>query len=40
MKTGYPVSVHKAGISVRSRIVSETETETEEWSVLWRLSEN
>ncbi len=38
LKTGYPVSEHKAGISVRSRVVSETETE--EWSVLWRLSEN
>lgn len=37
LKTGDPESVHKAGISVRGKVTSETETE--EWSVLWRLSE-
>ena len=36
LKTGDPDSVHEAGISARGRVVSETETE--EWSVLWRLS--
>jgi uncharacterized cysteine cluster protein YcgN (CxxCxxCC family) len=36
LKTGDPESVHEAGISVRGRVVSETETE--EWSVRWRLS--
>ncbi len=36
LKTGDPNSVHEAGISARGRVVSETETE--EWSVLWRLS--
>jgi hypothetical protein len=37
LKTGDPESVHKAGISVRGKVISETETE--EWSVLWSLSE-
>ena len=37
LKTGDPESVHKAGISVRGKVTSETETE--EWSVLWKLSE-
>ena len=36
LKTGDSDSVHEAGISARGRVVSETETE--EWSVLWRLS--
>ena len=35
--TGDPESVHAAGISARGRVKSETETE--EWSVVWRLSE-
>lgn len=35
--SGDPESVHKAGISVRGRVTSEAETD--EWSVLWRLSE-
>lgn len=35
--TGDPESVHAAGISVRGRVKSETETK--EWSVMWRLSE-
>ena len=35
--TGDPESVHAAGISVRGRVKSEAETE--EWSVMWRLSE-
>jgi uncharacterized cysteine cluster protein YcgN (CxxCxxCC family) len=35
--SGDPESVHKAGISVRGRVVSETETG--EWSVLWRLGD-
>jgi len=34
--TSHPESVHEAGISVRGRVTSETDTE--EWSVLWRLS--
>jgi uncharacterized cysteine cluster protein YcgN (CxxCxxCC family) len=33
--SGDPEGIHKAGISVRGKVVSETETE--EWSVLWRL---
>ncbi len=37
LKTGDPESVHDAGISVRGRVKSEAETD--EWSVLWRLSE-
>ena len=37
LKTGDPESVHDAGISVRGRVKSETETD--EWSTLWRLSE-
>jgi len=37
LKTGDPESVHIAGISVRGKVISETEAE--EWSVLWRLSE-
>lgn len=35
--TGDPESVHEAGISVRGRVTSETGTD--EWSVLWQLSE-
>jgi hypothetical protein len=35
--TGDPESVHEAGISVRGRVTSETETD--DWSVLWQLSE-
>jgi len=35
--SGDPESVHKAGISVRGRVSSETETE--EWTVLWSLSD-
>lgn len=38
LKTGDPESVHEAGISARGRVVSETETE--EWSMLWRLSDS
>ena len=37
LKTGDPESVHDAGISIRGRVKSETEKN--EWSVLWRLSE-
>lgn len=37
LKTGDPESVHEAGISVRGRVKSETETK--EWTSLWRLSE-
>jgi len=35
--SGDPESVHEAAISVRGRVTSETETD--DWSVLWRLSE-
>lgn len=37
LRTGHAESVHKAGISVRGRVTSETETD--ESSVFWRLSE-
>jgi uncharacterized cysteine cluster protein YcgN (CxxCxxCC family) len=37
LRTGDPESVHEAGISVRGRVTSETETD--EWSVLRQLSE-
>jgi uncharacterized cysteine cluster protein YcgN (CxxCxxCC family) len=35
--SGDPETVHTAGISVRGRVRSETETD--EWSVLWRLGD-
>jgi uncharacterized cysteine cluster protein YcgN (CxxCxxCC family) len=35
--SGDPETVHTAGISVRGRVRSETETH--EWSVLWRLGD-
>jgi uncharacterized cysteine cluster protein YcgN (CxxCxxCC family) len=35
--TGDPESVHKAGISVRGKIVSERDTD--EWTVLWTVHE-
>jgi uncharacterized protein len=35
--TGDPGSVHEAGISVRDRVTSESETE--DWTVSWRLAD-
>lgn len=35
--TGDPASVHDAGISVRGKVVSENENETDESTVLWKV---